>query len=723
MVWVVPVAVPAPLPRLLDYRCDPAQVPGRGCRVVVPLGTRVVVGVVWGAPRERDDSGRLKDVRAVLDPQSLLDTGLLELLEFTAGYYHHPIGEVVATALPVRLRRHAPYAPRPEIAYALTAAGAGAATASLRSARQHAVLQALRDGALPLEQLRAKVPDAAVAIRTLLDKHWLERLEFVGQPAPRRAAQLPPLAPAQQQAVERILSARDHYQPLLLEGVTGSGKTEVYLAAVQAVVQSGRQALLLVPEIGLTPQFVARLRDRLSVRLGLSHSGLSEQERAHTWWLAAQEGLDVVVGTRSALFTPLKRLGLIVVDEEHDSSYKQGEGLRYSARDLALKRGQIARVPVVLGTATPSMETARNVEAGRYAHARLEQRHGAALPPALELVDLRQRPTFEGLSDLALAAIKETLARGEQTLVFKNQRGFAPVLICHDCGWHPDCADCNRPLTWHRREGRLRCHHCGLEQRQPAACPSCQSLALRGQGVGTERLEQFLGQRLPGVRLLRMDADSLSRKSALEEFLAVIGTGEAALVVGTQLLAKGHDWPHVTLVVIVDCDGALFSHDFRAGERLAQLVVQVAGRAGRGSRPGRVLLQTHQPEHPLLQAVLRGGYRAALTHERHERRLAGFPPFGALALLRSEAAQAAAATALLQRAAALTPAAPGVELSAPMPAPLSRRAGLFRMQLWLQAAERGALHADLAARMAALHGLSATGGARWSLDVDPDDLS
>lgn len=723
-VHIVGVAVPAPLFQLLDYLCvEPLPTPG--CRVLVELGRRRVVGVVLRVEATPTTSpfARLKPILQVLDPISLLDPVLLQLTAFAAEYYHHPPGEVLAVALPQRLRRAEPFAPPLELAYALSESGRQALQAGTPGLRQSEVLKLLTSSALPRAQLLATLPQARAVLPGLRRRQWIDTLELPRRTLPARAAVLPPLHPEQQVANAHICAALGRFQPFLLEGVTGSGKTEVYLAAVAAAVREGRQALLLVPEIGLTPQFIARLRDRLAVRLGVLHSGLVEATRAATWLEAAAGHLDVVVGTRSAVYTPLPALGLIVVDEEHDGSYKQAEGLRYSARDLALKRGQLAQVPVVLGSATPSLESLRQAESGRYRHLRLNQRHGAAVLPALERVDVRQRPTFEGLSDLALQAIAATLARGEQVLVFRNQRGYAPVMICHDCGWHPHCDACARPLTWHRADARLRCHHCGWHTPQPPACPACGSLELRGQGVGTERLESVLGKRFPHVPLIRLDRDSTARRGSLEAALAQIQQGGPLLVVGTQMLVKGHDWPGVTCVVIVDVDGALFSMDFRAGERLAQQIVQVAGRAGRAHAPGKVLLQTHQVDHPLLLALVRGGYRAAIAHEQSEREAAGFPPFGALALLRCEARSLQEALDFLAKAAALVRPGAGVTCSAPMPAPMMQRAGQFRTQLWLQATRRAVLQQDLRLRMPLLQALRCPAGLRWSLDVDPQDTA
>ena len=530
------------------------------------------------------------------------------------------------------------------------------------------------------------------------------------------------------------------FAPALLEGVTGSGKTEVYLHAIADCLARGQQALVLVPEIGLTPQTLTRFRSRLGVPVHVLHSGLADGERARVWAAAARGEARVIVGTRSAVFVPLPEAGLIVIDEEHDGSYKQQDGIRYHARDFALVRAKTLGVPILLGSATPALETLHNAQSGRYAHLRLRARAGDARPPAVRVLDVRKRPLVAGLSPELLDGLQRCLDTGGQALVFRNRRGYAPVLQCHDCGWSAQCRRCGTPerpspLTVHGGGRRLQCHHCGARQTPPPACPDCAGLALQPQGAGTERIEEALAERFPDVPVLRIDSASTRRKDGLQQQLTRLGDAPGILV-GTQMLAKGHDLPGLTLVAVVGVDEGLFSADFRAGEKLAQLLIQVSGRAGRAARAGTVLLQTHHPEHPLLQTLIHGGYRAFADTELALREAAGFPPFAHLALLRAEAQQAEAPAAFLQAAGALLRSrlphiargaaqpdlAPPVELHGPLPAPMPRRAGVHRAQLLLIAAQRRALHALLDATIPALHALPEARKVRWSLDVDPVDL-
>jgi primosomal protein N' (replication factor Y) len=518
------------------------------------------------------------------------------------------------------------------------------------------------------------------------------------------------------------IRAVDGFGALLLDGVTGSGKTEVYLQAIVDCLARGKQALVLVPEIGLTPQTLARFRARLGVPVHALHSGLGDAARARVWTAAWRGEARVVVGTRSAVFTPLPDAGLIVVDEEHDASYKQQDGIRYHARDFALVRGKALGVPVLLGSATPSLETLHNARAGRYAHLRLTRRAGAAQPPAVRVLDVRKRPLQAGLAPELLAAIRGALDAGGQALVFKNRRGYAPVLLCHDCGWSAQCRRCDAPMTVHAAGRRLQCHHCGARQAAPPACPDCGGLALQPQGVGTERLEEVLAQQFSDVPVLRVDRGTTQRRDALEALLGELGD-RPGILVGTQMLAKGHDLPHLTLVAVVGIDEGLFSADFRAGEKLAQLLIQVAGRAGRAAKRGTVVLQTHHPDHPLLQTLINGGYHAFADAELDQREAAGFPPFAHLALLRAEAQHAEPPQAFLEAAKALLrESGTGVDLHGPLPAPMPRRAGYQRAQLLVSAQRRGALHATLDAAAGALHALPEARRVRWSLDVDPADL-
>ncbi|MCD9032722.1 primosomal protein N' [Luteimonas sp. Y-2-2-4F] len=719
------VALPVPLPRLFDYRPPdggPAGAGDVGRRVRVPFGTRELVGVVTGAgPPEREDA-ELRDALAWLDPAPLLDGELLASLRWLARYLHAPLGEVLATALPAALRRGEPVPDTHAWAWRLTEAGA-TALPGLRAGRPRALAELLAAGALDEEALDDRLPGWRAAARGLAGRGLAERIAMPASqlaPAPRPG---PSPNPAQRQAIDAI-AASEGFRPFLLDGVTGSGKTEVYLQAIAAALAAGRQALALVPEIGLTPQTLARFRERLGVPVHALHSGLNDAERARVWAAAWRGEARVIVGTRSAVFVPLPRAGLIVVDEEHDGSYKQQDGIRYHARDFALVRARALGVPVVLGSATPSLETLHNARAGRYAALRLPQRAGDARPPAVRVLDVRKRPLEAGLSAELLAGIGAALDAGGQALVFRNRRGYAPVLLCHDCGWSAQCTRCDAPMTVHAGGRRLQCHHCGHRQPAPPACPDCASLALQPQGVGTERLEEHLARAFPAVPVVRIDRGSTRRRDGVEQALRTLGEAPGILV-GTQMLAKGHDLAGLSLVAVVGIDEGLFSADFRAPEKLAQLLIQVAGRAGRGARAGQVLLQTHHPGHPLLETLLQGGYHAFAEAELVQREAAGFPPFAHLALLRAEAAQAELPAAFLREASALLAAADPeghVQRHGPLPAPMPRRAGFHRAQLLLSGAQRGPLHALLDRALPALQASREARRVRWSLDVDPVDL-
>ncbi|MBW8851255.1 MAG: primosomal protein N' [Xanthomonadales bacterium] len=757
---VLRVALPVPLPRLFDYWPPATGTAVVGGRVRVPFGSRSLVGVVAaiGAP-DPAHADALKTAEAVLDETPLLAGELWASLQWLVRYTHAPPGEVLATALPVALRHGEPLPVTHAWAWRLTEAGrTGASRLRGRPRRladrlgEATIDEDVLFESMPVESmLVASMPDAGMpdalrddasaggwrsAARALAGRGLAERVAVAAGATAPAAQPGPELNDEQREAVE-ALRARPGFQPWLLEGVTGSGKTEVYLHAIADCLARGRQALVLVPEIGLTPQTLQRFRRRLGVPVQALHSGLSDPERARVWAAAWRGEARVIVGTRSAVFVPLPEAGLIVIDEEHDGSYKQQDGIRYHARDFALVRGKALDVPVLLGSATPSLETLHNAAAGRYAHLRLRRRAGGARAPAVRVLDVRKRALEAGLSGDLVLRIREALDAGGQVLVFRNRRGYAPVLLCHDCGWSAQCRRCSTPLrgspmTVHGGGRRLQCHHCGARQTPPAACPDCASLALQPQGVGTERLEALLAERFGDVPVLRVDSASTRRKDALEKLFADLGT-RPGILVGTQMLAKGHDLPNLTLVAVVGIDEGLFSADFRASEKLAQLLIQVAGRAGRAERPGEVVLQTHHPEHPLLQTLIQGGYDAFAEAELAQREAAGFPPFAHLALLRAEAQHAdlpmaflhAAKTALLPFAARRGPreaVADGLLLDGPVPAPLPRRAGLHRAQLLLTAPQRRSLHAALDAAMPALHALPEARKVRWSLDVDPVDL-
>ena len=736
---VLRVALPVPLPRLFDYLPPPEGVGAVGSRVRVPFGHRTVVGVIAELGSADQAMGELKAAEALLDPAPLLRGELLDSLRWLARYTHAPLGEVLSTALPTLLRQGEPLPDTHGWAWRLTPEGA--TTRDRLRGRPRALADRLVGDAVDEDlldaQLEPQLDDWRPAARALLKRGLAERIAVpASQAAP--APQPGPALNDEQDAALTALRARDGFAASLLDGVTGSGKTEVYLHAIADCLARGKQALVLVPEIGLTPQTLQRFRRRLGVPVHAFHSGLADGERARVWAAAWRGEARVIVGTRSAVFLPLPHAGLIAIDEEHDGSYKQQDGIRYHARDFALVRGKALDVPVLLGSATPSLETLHNAVTGRYAHLRLRRRAGAAQPPAVRVLDVRKRPLEAGLSPELRQGIRKALDDGGQVLVFKNRRGYAPVLLCHDCGWSAHCRRCSTPLrpmpmTVHGGGRRLQCHHCGARQTPPSACPDCASLALQPQGTGTERLEELLASEFAHVPVLRIDSASTRRKDALEKHFAELGT-QPGILVGTQMLAKGHDLANLTLVGVVGIDEGLFSADFRAGEKLAQLLVQVAGRAGRADKRGEVLLQTHHPEHPLLQTLIHGGYHAFADTELAVREAAGFPPFAHLALLRAEAPHAELPMQFLQLAKAqLLPftarerndargGQQALDLHGPVAAPMPRRAGHHRAQLLLGATARRTLHAALDAALPAIHALPEARKVRWSLDVDPVDL-
>ncbi len=704
------VAVFAPLRQTFSYRCMTPP-PPTGTRVRVPFGRGHRIGIVVGYGLEPAGT-TLKDIDAILDDEPLLTPALQSLLHFGASYYQHPLGEVWATALPALLCRGRPLTSGEAPRYACNEPSPDAATRL--GPRQTALLQLLREaGPLGRQELPAALRPA---LPSLLARGWLRAEDA---PAPVLDLQSSPhaLHPEQRDAVTALRAARD-FSVFLLDGVTGSGKTEVYLETARSHLEAGQQVLFLVPEIGLTPQLLERCRARFGSAVVASyHSGQSEAQRLRVWQGARSGRIRLIVGTRSALFLPLARPALIVVDEEHDPSFKQQSGWLYSARDLAIRRAQLESIPIVLGSATPSLESLHNAHIGKYRHLRLRQRATAMNLPPMTILPMRRRLLQAGLSVDLLQACTQTLEAGHQVLLFLNRRGYAPALLCHDCGSALFCPRCSAPMTWHRQAGRLRCHHCGHEEGHPHQCPQCASVDLRPVGAGTEQLEDYLGQRFPGVPVLRIDRDCITQTGQLEAVLAQVHHSGPAILIGTQMLAKGHHFPRVTLVGIVNVDQSLFSADFRATERLAQTVLQVAGRAGRGSVPGRALLQSHVPEHPLLALLQAGDYTAIAQHLLEERRVARLPPFRALALLRAEAHRLDRVQSFLAAAAERAPS--GLEISGPFPSLLERRAGFHRAELWLEAARRSELQRALKHWLPQLGTRPESRRVRWVVDVDP----
>jgi len=663
---VLRVALEVPVAKLFDYLCDDAMVAEVGDRVVVPFGARERVGVVVevGASSAVANA-RLKPATRVLNDAPRLPAEWLDQMRFLSSYYQRPLGETVAGALPPRLR-------------------------SLK----------------PLPKKRKPAQENGAPER------------FVPGPTPNAA---------QAQAIERIVATLGTFRPFLLHGITGSGKTEVYLRLIPGVIAGGQQALVLVPEIGLTPQLEARFRQAFpGARIAVLHSALEDTARTHAWLDAARGEARIVLGTRLAVLTPMPRLGLVVVDEEHDPSFKQQEGLRYSGRDAAIQRAKRAGCPVVLGTATPSLETWQNARAGRYELIPLPERAvpGARLP-TVRTVDLRAEAVEQGLAKTAIEAVRARLSRGEQSLVFINRRGYAPVLSCEACGWAAGCRRCSARLVLHTaaergREswGRLRCHHCGAEEAIPRTCPTCGNVDLKPLGRGTQRVEETLAGVFPDARILRIDRDNSRKRGELARTLEGIGRGEGDILVGTQLLAKGHDFPNLTLVCVLNADSALLSTDYRSAERLFATLAQVGGRSGRREQAGEVLIQTRFPGHPMYQSLQRHDYAGFAASELAERESAGFPPFVFEAALRAEATELAVTIAFLKAAARLVPVPEGVRIYDPVAHVITRRAGYERAQLVVQSSSRVTLQAFLADWNAALPA-SAPSGVRWHLDVDP----
>jgi primosomal protein N' (replication factor Y) len=730
---ILRVALDTPLRRLFDYLPprDSAIDAEPGSRVRVPFGRQRLVGVVHSlAVTSELPAEKLKAVLEVIDATPVIDAQVMQLLEWAAQYYHHPLGEVIAAALPKMARDGAPSRALTERWFA-TDAGRTAFDASQlgRAPRQRELLETLlaADG-MESTELAEKFGDWRTPMRALVARDFASSAENAA-PLPEEATGVellrgtgPALSEEQAIAVRAIDAAHGRFAPFLLYGITGSGKTEVYLHTVEHALRRNHRALVLVPEIGLTPQLVGRFRERFAVPVAVLHSALTDTERLAAWRQCVSGEARVVLGTRSAVFAPISDLGLVIVDEEHDASFKQHEsGFRYSARDLAILRAQRTAAPVVLGSATPSLETLQNVESGRFTRLSLPRRAGQALPPRAAVIDLREHAVRQGISTPAVEAMQRHLADDGQVLVFINRRGYSPTLACTACGWVAPCRDCDARLTVHLGASRLRCHHCGADAPLPENCPQC-GYAVKHVGQGTERVEETLAKLFPQMPIVRLDRDVVRKRGDLEAVVSRIASGEARILVGTQMVTKGHDFPSVTLVVVLNADQGLFSTDFRAPERVAQTIIQVAGRAGRGTKPGEVLIQTEYPEHPLLRSLLNEGYdgfaRAALA----ERAAAHWPPFAHVAALRASATALAPAIEFLRAARQLAGRVRDVKVLGPAPAAMTRRAARYHAQLLLESPERAPLHRLLNEWLPRVESLKIPRDLRWSLDVDPLDL-
>ena len=727
---IVRVALAVPLPRFFDYLYPPDLTPIVGGRVLVPFGSQKRVGIVVDLPASSDVAKeKLKPIIDVLDAESLFNSTTWDWLAWSANYYRAALGDVLFQALPVKLRNGESAVKNDRTFWRITDLGKQALeSGELKRAKKQ--IEALN--LLLTQDLEKGNNEISSAIWSALKgKDYVEEIIVpTEQKSWQQALGDNPLVNLdnrltlnkQQALAFSQLIFQEGFNVWLLEGVTGSGKTEIYLQYIEEVLKKGKQVLVLVPEIGLTPQTVRRFQARFNVEIDVLHSNLNDTQRLNVWERARTGQSAIVIGTRSALFTQFSDLGLIILDEEHDGSFKQQDGWRYHARDLGIVLAQKLNIPILLGSATPSLESVNNVQNGKYHHLVLSKRAGNATALRQFVIDLKHQRIQNGLSEPLLQRMQEHLEKGNQVLLFLNRRGFAPVLLCHECGWIDECHHCEKPYTYHQHQRVLRCHHCGAQKTVPMQCGHCGSTHLVTTGLGTEQLEETLKARFPQYNIARIDRDSTARKGKLEGYLEDIQQGKSQILIGTQMLAKGHHFPNVTLVALVNVDNALFSLDFRAEERLAQLYVQVAGRSGRAEKQGEVVLQTHYPDHPLLTTLLEKGYQAFAEETLKLRHNMGLPPFSFQALFKAQCRHSEEAENALSQLASFfyEQKIEGLQVLGPIPAPFSKKAGQYRWQLLLQHVSRKQLQAALSRYSPELIKSSQV---RLILDVDPLDLS
>ncbi|MFT4939444.1 MAG: primosomal protein N' (replication factor Y) [Paraglaciecola sp.] len=723
---IIRVAVPVPKRQLFDYQYNGREL-APGVRVRVPFGPRTLVAMVIGTTEHSEwQVDKLKFIDQVLDDEPVFTPLQLKLCSWLSQYYQHPIGDVIHSAMPVALRRGDSSLPKPIAYWSISELGQQTDLSSMtRAAKQQQLLARLQQTDIQQSLIRAEF--GPTVVKALLDKSLIVATEQQPSSDPDWQQHLQigekPIANVEQAlAISSIEQKLGEYACFLLEGVTGSGKTEVYLQAIEPVLKQGKQVLILVPEIGLTPQTVQRFKRRFGLQVGVLHSNLTDNERLLVWQQSRSGQLALIIGTRSAIFTPMLSPGLLIVDEEHDASYKQQDGLRYHARDLAVMRAREENIPLILGTATPALETLNNALNGKYQHLQLRQRAGNALETRQHVFDIKNQPLQYGLAKGMIDRIKLHLQQGSQVMLFINRRGYAPALVCHTCGFVEQCKRCDKPYTLHKQLYKLQCHHCGSAKPIPKQCKECSNQDLVAMGVGTEQLEQGLADLFADYRSVRIDSDSARGKNRLNDMLDKINQNHYQILVGTQILSKGHHFPNVTLVIILDVDGALFSADYRAAEHLAQLVTQLAGRAGRAEKPGEMWLQTHDPSHPLLQDLINNGYAHFARYALLERQQASLPPHSFQALFKAQATDARMAHQFLQDVAQLYSPYPNIACIGPLPSLMEKRQGQYRMQLILQSNHRAALQNALSQSMLTIEGLPLGKKVRWSLDVDPQDF-
>jgi len=702
-----------------------------GERVVVPFGSRKVIGIVIEQDAECNfDVSKVKSIAARLNDNFNLSPALVSFLQLCAHYYHHPVGDVFQQSLPILLRKIENITLTPPMVWHAQTLDEERQVLveklAKKASKQFALYQAIAShSGISWVELRtlgySKAQLNALHDKALIIEHEQVTSAFAWQEDTLNQDNKLRLSSEQAVIVSAIDASLAQFSCHLIDGVTGSGKTEVYLQSMENVLANNQQVLVIVPEIGLTPQTLNRFEQRFNVPIALHHSGLNDKERLATWLSAQQGSAAIVIGTRSAIFTPLHRLGLIIIDEEHDSSLKQQDSFRYHGRDMAILRARQLDIPIVLGSATPSFETLQNALTGKYNYHQLLNRAGKSNKAKIELVDMNQQQVEFGLSGTLKHEIKQTLNRGEQVLLFLNRRGYAPAINCQECHWLAECQRCDKPFTLHQKVGLLICHHCGDQLRVPPQCPGCGSVRIAPLGQGTEQLESRLEEIFPDNSIVRIDRDSTRKKGELAKLLQEISDKKHQLLVGTQMLAKGHHFPDVTLVAVLDVDGALFSFDFRASEQMAQLLIQVAGRAGRASKPGKVLVQSNYVDHPLLQDLVHNGYHHFAHQALTERKQALLPPFTFQALLRSDANYPSYPEKFL-RSLTMQPL-DGCEFAGPVPAAMEKKAGKFRYHLIIQAKSRKDLHRAILQLLSLISNNELQNKVRWSLDIDPIDLN
>lgn len=725
------VAVPAHVYDCFDYQIsadDYAQAKV-GARVAVPFGSRNLIGVIMQKltpDTPENPKFKLKPIQALLDDDTILDSKVLTLLTWAAQYYQFPIGEVVQSALPSLLRQGKPY---DLLAHMWRLLDPHADEKVKRSEKQQHAYKILKLHPAGTAENILNLAGIETATLKALEKKgiceaYLEQKDF--SPQALSLAQMPLTAnPDQKHAIQQVLKSLSSYHAYLLDGLTGSGKTEVYLQIMYEVLKQGKQVLVLVPEIGLTPQTISRFQSRFHCHIALLHSGLTDAKRLQAWQSAQMGKASIILGTRSAIYTPLHNLGLIILDEEHDLSFKQQEGFRYHARDVALYRAHLENCPIILGSATPSMESYALADQGKLTRLELNERAGTALLPKLHILDLKVGRKQHGFSQFLLDEMHKRLARKEQVLIFLNRRGYAPVLICESCAWQAKCPHCDANFTLHTQPYQhLHCHHCGTIHRMPDHCPQCHHTELKPIGMGTVKVEESLKELFPEFEVIRVDRDSTSRVGSWQKIYDRIQKSEPIILLGTQMLAKGHHFPYVSLVAILDIDSGLLSVDFRAPERTAQLIVQVAGRAGRGEKKGDVYLQTLRPEHPLLHTLVDGDYRQFARQTLKERQQALFPPFRYAALIRCESkSQEQNQQYLTEHAQQLRQISElNIDIWGPIPAPMERKAGRYQAHMVLLSQDRARLHYYLRAWWQNML-QHKPANMKLSLDIDPQELS